>query len=78
MKTVILYFLVVANMLLVVGLGYIVRDGNLAFSQKLAEKLAGLEKKVNAWTPLKYEDSDIIELDINKLEELKKLGVRDE
>ena len=71
MKTVILYFLVLANMLLVVGLGYIVRDGNLAFSQKLVS----LDKKINAWTPLKYEDSDIIELDINKIEELKKAGV---
>lgn len=71
MKTAILYFLVVANMLLVVGLGYIVRDGNLAFSQKLA----GLEKKVNAWSPIKYEDENIIELDINKIEELKKSGV---
>ncbi|MGE3614118.1 MAG: hypothetical protein AB7G20_11655 [Sulfurimonas sp.] len=71
MKTAFLYFLVALNLLLVIGLGYVVRDGNLAFSQKLA----GLEKKVNAWTPLKYEDSDIIELDINKIEELKKSGV---
>lgn len=71
MKTAILYFLVALNLLLVLGLGYITRDINLAFSQKLA----GLEKKVNAWTPLKYEDSDIIELDINKIEELKKAGV---
>ncbi len=71
MKTAILYFLVLANMLLVVGLGYIVRDGNLAFSQKLA----GLEKKVNAWSPIKYEDEKIIELDISKIEELKKAGV---
>ncbi|MBW6489002.1 hypothetical protein [Sulfurimonas sp.] len=71
MKTVILYFLVALNLLLVLGLGYVTREANLIFS----ENLRGLEKKVHAWSPLKYEDSDIIELDLNKIEELKKSGV---
>ena len=71
MKTAILYFLVVANTLLVVGLGYIVRDGNLAFSKRLGT----LEQRFYAYSPIKYEDENIIELDISKIEELKKAGV---
>lgn len=74
MKTAILYFLVAVNILLVVGLGYITRDINLAFS----EKLVSLDKKVNAWSPIKYEDNEILELDLNELENLKKLGEKNE
>lgn len=74
MKTAILYFLVVSNLLLVLGLGYMTREINLAFS----EKLVSLDKKINAWSPIKYEDSDIIELDLNELENLKKIGEKNE
>lgn len=71
MKTVILYFLVAVNILLVVGLGYIARDINLAFSKRLGT----LEQRFYAYSPIKYEDENIIELDISKIEELKKSGV---
>ncbi|MDD3452459.1 hypothetical protein [Sulfurimonas sp.] len=71
MKTTILYFLVFLNLLLLLGLGLLTRESNLIFS----ENLRVLEKKVHAWSPLKYEGSELLEMeisDLNNLDEIRK------
>lgn len=75
MRTIILYFLVTLNLLLVLGLGYMLREGNFRFQKRLGT----LEERFYAFSPVIYDDNNkMIELDLKNDAHIKILGERNE